>query len=155
MNSIQHYLTKFVCNLLQVGAFPFANKTDHHDITEILLKVALSTIPLTGQCGILFIIVLPRICSYLENYAFYDIWKMDKIMHSIITNISLFTCVGCFYYLTRIYQYNKWKKLFIWISWFVLVDIGILIYTGLNLVQIRIPICTSRIPDPTGFQFVL
>ena len=52
----------------------------------------------------------------------------------------------------------------IWISWFVLVDIGILIYTGLNPVQIRIPfllveigipICTSRIPDPTGFQFVL
>ena len=39
--------------------------------------------------------------------------KMDKIMHSIITNISLFTCVGCFYYLTRIYQHNKWKKLFI------------------------------------------
>ena len=37
----------------------------------------------------------------------------------------------------------------------VLVDIGILIYTGLNPVQIRIPICTSRIPDPTGFQFVL
>ena len=32
----------------------------------------------------------------------------------------------------------------IWISWFVLVDIGILIYTGLNPVQIRIPISTSR-----------
>jgi hypothetical protein len=32
----------------------------------------------------------------------------------------------------------------IWISWFVLVDIGILIYTGLNPVQIRIPISTSE-----------
>jgi len=52
---------------------------------------------------------------------------------------------------------ESWKLLVqIWISWFVLVDIGILIYiTGLNPVQIRIPICTSRIPDPTGFQFVL
>ena len=64
-------------------------------------------------------------------------------MHGLETNISLFTCVGCFYYLTRIYQYNKWKKLFIWISLFVLVDIGILIYTGLNQVHIRIPIFTS------------
>jgi hypothetical protein len=26
------------------------NKTDHHDITEILLKVALNTITLTPQC---------------------------------------------------------------------------------------------------------
>jgi hypothetical protein len=32
----------------------------------------------------------------------------------------------------------------IWISWFVLVDIRILIYTGLNPVQFRIPISTSR-----------
>ena len=41
------------------------------------------------------------------------------------------------------------------VSWFVLLDIGILIYTGLNPVQIGISICTSRILDPTGFQFVL
>ena len=44
--SIQHYVIKFVSDLRQVGAFSpgtavsYTNKTDHHDITEILLKVA-------------------------------------------------------------------------------------------------------------------
>ena len=43
---IQHYLINFVSDLLQVGGFspgtrvPSTNKTDHHDIAEILLKVA-------------------------------------------------------------------------------------------------------------------
>ena len=36
--SIQHYVMKFV------GGFLHHTKTDHHDITEILLKVALNTI---------------------------------------------------------------------------------------------------------------
>ena len=45
--SIHYYVLKFVSNLLQVGAFPFANKTDHHDITEILLKVTLNSKTLT------------------------------------------------------------------------------------------------------------
>ena len=49
--SIQHYVIKFINDLRQVGAFLGAipvspsYKTDHHDIIEILLKVALSTIP--------------------------------------------------------------------------------------------------------------
>jgi len=48
--SIQHYVIKFVSDLRQVGWFSHGtpvtstNKTDLHDITEILLKVALSTI---------------------------------------------------------------------------------------------------------------
>jgi hypothetical protein len=42
--SIQHYVIKFVSDLGQVGGFsgtlvPSSNKTDSHDITEILLKV--------------------------------------------------------------------------------------------------------------------
>jgi len=46
--SIQHYdyVVKFVCGLRQVGGFlpvPSTNKTDRHDITEILLKVASNT----------------------------------------------------------------------------------------------------------------
>ena len=56
MYSIQHYyVIKFVSDLRQVGGFlrvlrfPPSNKTDHHDITEILLKVALNTITLTLQ----------------------------------------------------------------------------------------------------------
>ena len=44
--SIQHYVIKFVSDLRQVGVFfpstlvSSYNKTDRHDITEILLKVA-------------------------------------------------------------------------------------------------------------------
>ena len=49
--SVQHYVIKFFSNLQQVGGFFFpgmlvfsTNKTDRHDITEILLKMALNTI---------------------------------------------------------------------------------------------------------------
>jgi hypothetical protein len=51
--SIQHYVIKF-CQRLVVGRWfspstlvSSTNKTYHHDITEILLKVALNTITLT------------------------------------------------------------------------------------------------------------
>jgi hypothetical protein len=46
---IQHYVIKFVSDLWHVGGFSlgppisFTNKTDHHDIAEILLEVALNT----------------------------------------------------------------------------------------------------------------
>jgi hypothetical protein len=44
--SIQHYVIKFVSDLRHVVVFfgYSTNKTDCHDITEILLKVALNTI---------------------------------------------------------------------------------------------------------------
>jgi len=48
--SIQHYVIKFVSDLWQVSGFLLkllvssTNKTDRHNITEILLKVALNTI---------------------------------------------------------------------------------------------------------------
>ena len=47
--SMQHYVIKFVSDLRQIGGFSgysvsFTNKTDRHDIAEILLKVALSII---------------------------------------------------------------------------------------------------------------
>jgi hypothetical protein len=46
--SIQHYVIKFVCDLRQVGGSLSTqvysiNKTDRHEITEILLKVVLNT----------------------------------------------------------------------------------------------------------------
>ena len=46
--SIQHYVIKFVSDLRQVGGSPVfsTNKTDCHDITELLLKVVLNTITL-------------------------------------------------------------------------------------------------------------
>jgi hypothetical protein len=51
--SIQHYVIKFVSDMCQVGGFlpgilvSSTNKTDHHDITEILLKMVLNTITLS------------------------------------------------------------------------------------------------------------
>ena len=55
MLSIQHYVIKFVSDLRQVGGFlrvlrfPPPSKTDRHNKTEILLKVALITITLTAN----------------------------------------------------------------------------------------------------------
>jgi hypothetical protein len=52
--SIQHYVIKFVSDLRQVGGFPrgtpasFTNKTDRHDITEILLILVINTLTLTS-----------------------------------------------------------------------------------------------------------
>ena len=57
--SIQHYVIKFVSDLWQVGGFLLSsplsstNKTDCHDITEILLQVALNTITLTQKGNII------------------------------------------------------------------------------------------------------
>jgi hypothetical protein len=47
--SMQHYVITFGSDLLLVSGFlrvlwSSTNQTDHHDITEILLKVALNTI---------------------------------------------------------------------------------------------------------------
>ena len=50
MYSIQHYVIKFVSDFGQVGGFlqdtsvSSTNKTDSHDITEMLLKAALNTL---------------------------------------------------------------------------------------------------------------
>jgi hypothetical protein len=50
------------------------NKTDHHDITEILLKVALNTITSSLRIGIVTLLVCPReaICQ-LMNYCFSEL----------------------------------------------------------------------------------
>jgi len=45
-------MIKFVSDLRQVGGFSSTNKTDRHDITEILLKVALNTINQTYKHNI-------------------------------------------------------------------------------------------------------
>jgi len=48
---VQHYVIKFVSDFRQVGDFLRVptNKTDRHNITEILLKVALNTIKQTSN----------------------------------------------------------------------------------------------------------
>jgi hypothetical protein len=47
--AIQHYVIKFLSDMRQVGVFSVysTNKTNRHDITEILLRVVLNTITLT------------------------------------------------------------------------------------------------------------
>ena len=42
--SIQHCMIKFISDLRPGTPVSFTNKTDHHDITEILLKVSLNSI---------------------------------------------------------------------------------------------------------------
>ena len=57
---IQHYVIKFIIDLWQVCGFlkvlPISstNKTDRHDIAELLMKVVLSTITLTVYFLFLF-----------------------------------------------------------------------------------------------------
>ena len=48
---VQHYVIKFVSDLRQVQISPVSstNKTDRHDITEIVLKEALNTIKQTNK----------------------------------------------------------------------------------------------------------
>jgi hypothetical protein len=53
MYLMQHFVIKFVSDLRQAGGFSLGtpvsstNKTDHHYITKMLLKVVLSTITIT------------------------------------------------------------------------------------------------------------
>ena len=55
----QHYVIKFVSDLRHVSSFPTGppvsstNKTDRHDITEILLKMVLNTIKQTRNDNLL------------------------------------------------------------------------------------------------------
>ena len=53
MYSIQHYVMNFVSDLWQVGGFlrvhRFPPATARHEITEILLKMALNTIKLLNK----------------------------------------------------------------------------------------------------------
>jgi len=66
---MQNYEIKFISDLLQVGGFlrilrfPPPKKTDRHDITEILLKVALNTINLNHLSNN-FPIAMTRITLY-------------------------------------------------------------------------------------------
>jgi len=66
---VQHYVIKFVSDLRQVGGFlprgpsvSATNKTDCHDITEILLKVALNIIKQTNKpiifMGVVVVVIM-------------------------------------------------------------------------------------------------
>ena len=63
--SIQHQVIKFVSDLRQVDGFflgtPISStiQTDHHDITEILLKVALNTVSSNLHSKLAFRVIYP------------------------------------------------------------------------------------------------
>ena len=71
---MQHYIIKFASDLRQVGGFlrvlqfPPTNKTDYHDITEILLKVALNTTTLTRWTVITICLGLYLIVSKMQIF---------------------------------------------------------------------------------------
>jgi hypothetical protein len=78
--SIQLYVIKFVSGFLPGTQVSSTNKTDHHDITEILLKVALNTISI-------FSLFLSKNCV---QKIFYEIlvctiflWIFFKAFHKI------------------------------------------------------------------------
>ena len=65
MYLIQHYVIKFVSDLIAAGrrfslgtTVSSTNKTDRHDITEILLKVALNAITIT------LVLIFPQMGSF-------------------------------------------------------------------------------------------
>jgi hypothetical protein len=70
---------KFVSDLRQVGGFLFGppisstNKTDRHDINEILLKVALSTS--NKQTNVLPVDEICNNKTQVTNMLISDIWK--------------------------------------------------------------------------------
>ena len=70
---VQHDVIKFVSDLWQVGGFLWVtpvsstNKIDGHDITEILLKVALNTIKQTNTQRKKMYMPAPKLSSQLDS----------------------------------------------------------------------------------------
>ena len=60
---VQHYVIKFVSGFSPCTPVSSTNKTDRHNITEILLKVALNTIKQTKQTLVSQSYVLLYICD--------------------------------------------------------------------------------------------
>ena len=98
MYSIQHHVIKFVSDFCQVCGF-LHHKTDHHDITEILLKVVLNTI---NQTEILLKVALNtpnikklnKICLKSEPLRQQCICTISSYHHySFVFNSYLCLCV--------------------------------------------------------------
>jgi putative component of membrane protein insertase Oxa1/YidC/SpoIIIJ protein YidD len=96
--SIHHYVTKCVSDLRQVGGFPVSstNKTDHHDITDILLKLALNTIILTLT---LYTSFLPPCityhCAYTSRVFVCSIYSITGINRKSMENTFVYIIDRC------------------------------------------------------------
>ena len=91
MYSIQHYVIKFVSDLQQVVYA--TNKTDHHDITEIFLKVALYTITPLIPWFLNLILYLFKI-SLFKNFQIYDLTVSIKTGIHKLKIVTCFTSTG-------------------------------------------------------------
>jgi hypothetical protein len=68
----------------------FMNKTDCHDITEILLKVALATLTLTPRRGVLDTTLFDKVCQWLTaGWRFSPVSSTNKTDHFAIAEILL------------------------------------------------------------------
>ena len=117
--SIQHYVITFVSDLRQVGGFrrvlrfQSTNKTDRHDITEILLKVALNIITLTHILVFLNCVTFKSwhtntILSILLSvlFACFVIWGKPSDWF-VLWMVSIGECL---------FTIHTRKKIFVWID---------------------------------------
>ena len=90
--SIQYYVIKLVRDLPQVGGFlkgtPVSsiNKTDRHDITETLLKVALNTININLRPWVRILLDIVVISEMLVHFVF--ILQNYHEVHNVFDNWS-------------------------------------------------------------------
>jgi hypothetical protein len=110
-----------VCQWLVVGrwfspstSISPTNKTDHHDITEILLKMALNTLiltsnPLNIQLNLLSrtLINLTLDTSNVKGYSFVIVFTLT--LSHIVQQLGYFNCAV---YKIRIFFYHKYGSLY-------------------------------------------
>ena len=98
---MQHYAS--VGDLWQVGGFPRVlwfpppNKTDHHDITEILLKVTLNTITLT--------LVIQQTNNLTNSVSFRICYLPCDICHGDQSSVKQCICLTAKEICPSLYQY--------------------------------------------------
>ena len=96
---IHHYVIK-VCPWLAKGLWfspgtqgSSTNKTDHHDIAEIVLKVALNTITLTTRICVMLCFFLYRIkvlSEYMLQHFYVPVPSQESGFHSLYCPLLLF-----------------------------------------------------------------
>ena len=90
--SIQYYVIKLVRDLPQIGGslkgtpVSSINKTDRHDITEILLKVALNTININLRPWVRILLDIVVISEMLVHFVF--ILQNYHEVHDVFDNLS-------------------------------------------------------------------
>ena len=69
----------------------YTNKTDRHDITEILLKMALNTITLAQLCSQQYIVIIGEFCKadlFLEQEMHFVVGVVLIMLYGILTDME-------------------------------------------------------------------